>query len=308
VYGLVLEPGTQHSETEGGGAVDFTITVKNTGNTLEEIQFTISSSYWEWASLSEMEINLESGEEHIVILTIDVPLDADAKNYGFKVKGTCTEDSTVTDTADVKLTVLESGEGPGIDIEISDAYHSPSNPTNADEITIYATVAGEGIQEVLLKYGASELSSLSLRMQEDGNQYSAVIGPLAPGIYIYEIDVSDVNGNTVESGPSSFTVSDLELDAIDSDGDGVNDDEDPFPTDETQWEDTDGDGFGDNPYGNNPDHYPFDQTRWEEPEKEGDSSWSGSTALLIIILILVIFIAFVIIYKLGLYKSRTNQG
>jgi hypothetical protein len=239
---------------------------------------------------------------------MEVPLDAEARSYYFRVRGTCVEDSDMYDDTEITMTVLDPDGGIEDVITISDLYHSPANPTNTEDITFTVKVTGENIHMVTLRYGTGELNMNSVKMKEGaGDRYSVGVGTLAPGDYIYLVEVDDVQGNTVESEILAFNVSEIQPFSIDSDGDGVDDDEDSFPEDKTQWEDTDGDGHGDNPYGNNPDYFPSDSTRWAEPEKKESSGPEGALLLFIILIILMVFIAAVAVFKMVLSRSGPNQ-
>lgn len=208
IYGVDLEPEYQEETIEIGDSVQFTITVTNTGNTQETIQFSLSGDAPQtWASLSHNTLNLESGASQDVTLTVDVPHSAETDDYYYTVKAACEEDGSAIDEVSVKVTAVEPGT-----ITISDVTHSPSAPTTNDEITVTATVIGDNIQSVYLDYFKDATSFGPIQMQSIGNdQYSATFGPLEAGEYEYEVRAEDYNGNDYKSGKSALTVSEVQI-------------------------------------------------------------------------------------------------
>ncbi|UCF08803.1 MAG: hypothetical protein JSW28_03680 [Thermoplasmata archaeon] len=288
-YGLDLEPEDQEDTAEAGDTVHFAIKVHNSGNTYEDIQLTISGSYSQWGSLTDTAVGLESGDDTEAVLVVEVPSDAKAKSYYFSVKGAVEGHTGIYDKVSIKVTVLgpEEEDEP---ISIVNIDSTPQNPTEDDEVTVTAQVTGDNIDSVLLNYRLMGDSFLTVSMLSSGNsQFYAVIGPLDPGDYQYEVTVKDDKGIVTKSGIFAMTVLEIEPEVSDEDGDGVSDDEDAFPRDSTQWSDYDGDGFGDNPDGINPDEYPYDATRWKPKDVESEESpWYESSESLIFILIIII--------------------
>ncbi len=305
IYDVDLEPENQDDSVEKGDNVEFTINVKNTGNVQEIINLTIYGSNFFWASLSDYNLDLEIGGDQNVILTIDVPSNADAEEYSFTVIGYCEADSSIHDDVEVSITVTE----PNI-ITITDVTHSPENPTKNDTITVTATVTGDNIQSVNLDYCQGETCFAPVTMQSVGNdQYSGTFGPLDFGSYQYEVRVKDNSGNTYKSGKYDFAVSSgSQPTQDDTDGDGYNDDVDAFPDDPTQWEDSDNDGYGDNPEGNNPDAYPLDPTRHSLTQStEAEAPWHESETGIFLIVLLVVIIAIVVVLAAVLARPKKQQ-
>jgi hypothetical protein len=206
-YGVDLTPEYQEKTLETEDSHTFTITVTNTGNTQEAIDLTVTGSAQSWASLSHSTLNLDSGADQNVFVTIDVPSSAEADDYYFTVKGVFEGDSSVYDEVSLMVTVLEAGT-----IIISDVAHSPSAPTTNDEITVTATVTGDNIESVFLDPYKDSSSMTSVLMQSVGvDQYSAKIGPLDAGNYEYEVRVEDNDGNIEKSSRSSFIVTEPDI-------------------------------------------------------------------------------------------------
>lgn len=185
-------------------------------------------------------------------------------------------------------------------IDITNIYHTPTNPTEDDEITITASVTGENtIDSVWLEYCLGEMCFTPVTMLETGSDiYSINLGQLGAGEYHYTVNARDNSENEHESYDLSFTVS-----VGDTDGDGYNDDEDDFPNDSTQWQDSDGDGYGDNPEGNDPDEFPNDPTRWSSP-KEDETPWYESDTGIYLIGFLIVIIAIILILAAVLARSK----
>jgi hypothetical protein len=306
IYDVELEPKNQEETLEKGESVQFTIKVKNAGNTEETIKLTINADddWKNWAYLDDYTIDLVDGDYQDVILTVDIPSSATVSTYDFKVKGTLKSDSSIFDEAEVSVNVIEPSA-----ITITGIMHSPSNPTENDEITVTATVTGNNIQSVSLEYCMGTACFPSKSMVTIGNdQYSTNIGPLSVGDYEYEIKVIDTAGNPFNSGKFSLTVYEEGTGPVDTDGDGVIDAEDDFPNDPTQWLDSDGDGYGDNPEGNNPDKYPNDPTRWSST-LEDEIPWyeSENARLMIMLLIIVIIVCAILAGLFARPKKRAKQ-
>ncbi|UCE39434.1 MAG: hypothetical protein JSW00_09490 [Thermoplasmata archaeon] len=422
IYDFEIEPALQEGDVNAGESTQFTLTVTNLGNVQEEIELTLQGQNWyrNWGSLDEDTLILQEGAEQDVILTVEVPSDAEGGEITFTVDGMCIEDTYVTDSATVYVTVIEIGTiliedvwhspsspdeedeisisalvtgdnieevyldyyqgyfhfGPEnmlymgsdeysvtigpldsgdyeyevcvedddgekyysgkipfsvsdikVPITISEISHSPTDPTEKDEITVYATVSGDGINSVNLDYCQGETCFQPVSMQFNGNdQYTASFGPLTAGNYQYEVRVIDEDGETYKSGKKSITISEEQVDGgdggdggiLDSDGDGVNDDDDPFPDDPEEWEDTDGDGIGNNAdpdddndsYPDTEDEFPLDPTKHgstQDVGEEDEKPWyeSPDAQYMILLLIVVIIICAILA---GMFAGRRSRA
>lgn len=303
-YGVTLASNSLAETVEIGGDVDFTITVTNTGDIEEDIDLTVLAPSWydDWAALSHTSVNLGVGSSKDVTLTVEVPSNADTDDYTFTLKGVCTANTNIYDEIDVVVTVIEP-----VVITISDMTHSPTNPTEDDEITVTATVIGDNIQSVTLYYCQGELCFPPVAMQSIGNnQYSATFGPINQGYYEYYVKVINTAGDEFESQKYPLTVSEGQI-PEDTDGDGYNDDIDAFPTDSTQWLDSDGDGYGDNPDGNNPDEYPNDPNRWTSSVGSEPAWYESENARYMIILLIIVIIVCAILAGLFARPKKAAQ-
>lgn len=215
--------------------------------------------------------------------------------------------SVVSDSA----YTIATGTAQGV-IEITDIHHAPANPTEADEVTISATVVGENtINSVRLEYCLGDMCFTPATMETTGNGiYSINLGQLAAGDYHYTVNAKDDSENEVESDELSFTVIE-----VDTDGDGINDANDDFPDDPAASVDSDEDGYPDewNPGKSKDDSttnleldaYPNDATQWAA-DKEEEKGWLEEQNNQYMIMF---FVTIVIICILALVAiSRRKKG
>jgi hypothetical protein len=107
------------------------------------------------------------------------------------------------------LAKLGSGGGGG-DIkapQLSNVQHSPTSPTDQDQVTVSATITDNvGVKAATLSYDDGS-GAKSATMSGSGSTYSAKIGPFAVGKTItYHVEASDAAGNVGKSQAGSFTV------------------------------------------------------------------------------------------------------
>jgi hypothetical protein len=302
VYGLEMTPQTLSAEIEQGSEREFTITVKNTGNTDEHASFESIGTDNEWVSLSSSSVALSEGAQEQITVLVTVPSSATAGDHDLEIEGSISEDSGVSESATISITVTE----PPAEVTVSDITHSPSQPKDDDSITVTIKVTGENIESVKLFVCEETLCFEQITMQPSGNDiYSGNFGPLEPGDYNYHIVVTYAGGNKKETDSTYFTITEADT-AVDTDGDGIDDNDDDFPDDETQWADSDGDGYGDNPLGNNPDLFPNDSTKWSSVKSEEEVPWyeSDSATTMIFLLIVVIVICAIIA---GMFVGRGKR-
>ena len=319
-YDVDLEPDTQDDTVEAGNDIYFTITVTNTGNTQEIIDLLLSGEYEGWADLSQSALDLDSGEEQNVIMTISVPASASAGDYEFFMSGESQSDSSAYDQVTVSITVTEPPEDGGEPIAFSNLAHSPTNPTPEDEITVTATVTGDGIEKVTLYICEGDLCFKAVPMTTTGSdEYTGSFGPLEAGYYHYHLGVKNSGSDLpVLSDDVYFSVIDDTVEDVDSDGDGINDVDDDFPDDPAASEDTDEDGYPDGwNLGKSEedsttnlelDAYPNDATRWAA-DKEDETSWfeEGNNQYLIMLFVMIAIISILAMVAMSRRKKGHEQ-
>ncbi|UCF08802.1 MAG: fibronectin type III domain-containing protein [Thermoplasmata archaeon] len=205
-------------------------------------------------------------------------------------------------------------------IAFSDIFHTPTNPTEDDEVTISATVVGENtIESVKLEYCKGDLCYPPVSMETTGDDiYSVDLGQLEAGKYHYTVKAEDDSGKEGESNEGSFTVSEGQTSEVDTDGDGFNDDDDAFPNDPAASVDTDGDGFPDewNPgktaddstTGLKLDAYPDDPAKWAT-EKEEEIPWyEEEDSVYMIGIILLVIIILIVVIAMTRRSKKTSKA
>ena len=129
---------------------------------------------------------------------------------------------------------------------ISDVAHTPSEPTNVDDVPVTATVTDStGLSSVLLRYkanGAGSWTTLTMVSRVNAT-WSADIPALVDGGSVeYYVQATDVYLNTASSETSSYTVTVI----VDCNGDFIPDDENLANCDGSPWcSDCDGNGIPD---------------------------------------------------------------
>jgi hypothetical protein len=319
-YGIELSPDTQDGTVETGNDIYFTITAENTGNTQDIIDLLVSGEFDGWADLSQSALDLDAGEEQNVILTISVPASASAGDYDFSVSGESQGDSIAYDEVSVSITVTEPPEGGGEPIAFSNLAHSPTNPTSEDDITVTATVTGDGIEKVTLYICKKELCFKTVPMTTTGSDgYTGTFDALEAGYYHYHIGVKHSGSDQPDlSDDVYFTVLDDAEGDVDTDGDGINDPNDDFPNDPAASEDTDDDGY---PDGWNTgkskddsttslelDAYPNDATRWAA-DKEGETGWleEQNNQYMIMFFVTIVIISLLALVAMSRRKKVQEQ-
>ena len=317
-YGVEMSPDTQVGTVETGNDIYFTITVENTGNAQEIIDLLVSGEYEGWADLSQSAVDLAEGEEQNVIMTISVPASASAGDYDFFISGESQSDSSAFDEVSVSITVTEPPEDGGEPIAFSNLAYSPTNPTSEDDITVTATVTGDGIEKVTLYICEEDLCFEAVPMTTTGNdEYTGSFGALEAGYYHYHIGVKNSAGSPVLSDDVYFTVLDDTEGDVDSDSDGINDIDDDFPDDPAASEDTDDDGY---PDGWNTgkskedsttnlelDEYPNDATRWAA-DKEEETGWFEEQNNQYMIMFFVTIVIISVLALVAMSRRKKVQG
>ncbi len=105
-YDVTLYLVTDPITTLPGNTITYLITVTNSGNVQDTINFTKSGPHsTDWAELSDTEVTLNAGDTHDLELTIDIPIDAEPNEYSIAVKGTSVGDPGVNDEVTTVTTV-----------------------------------------------------------------------------------------------------------------------------------------------------------------------------------------------------------
>ena len=105
-----------------GGRVNYTLTIRNTGNTEDTFDLTLLGMYRQWGVLGGTEVTIPAEGEHTITVAVNVPVLIPAGTYTLEVKATSRWDPASPKASDeFTLTVIVESAGDDPDGETDDA-------------------------------------------------------------------------------------------------------------------------------------------------------------------------------------------
>jgi alpha-tubulin suppressor-like RCC1 family protein len=174
----VVSAGSDQTITLPTNSVTLTATASETNGTIVS---------YKWVQLSGPSISTiaSSGSATTVV-------DGLAQGvYSFQV--TVTDNSGVTATAVVKVTVNPAAVTPGAPVVNAGSNQTITLPTNSATLTATASETGGG---TIVSYKWVQLSGPSISTIASSGSASTAVSPLVQGVYVYQITVTDNSGVT----------------------------------------------------------------------------------------------------------------
>ena len=109
-YGIELSEDSK-KDVKAGEKITFSITVENIGTLKDKIYLNLSGEKYDWGGLSLNELELESGENNVITLTVEVPKDTKKGEYKIEVVANSGRDPQNSTTSTVTVTVTEDDVG-----------------------------------------------------------------------------------------------------------------------------------------------------------------------------------------------------
>jgi uncharacterized membrane protein len=154
VYDVYLSSDEPEKSVRPGNSIEFNITIENKGDNYDTINLTMSGDGSQWGTFSHESVFLNPSTSQIIILTMDVPMDAQGKDYNVDVMGTSQGNLSVHHEISLKTTVIPYVYEVNLD---SEEPHKVTKPGKTISFNITVENLGDNHDIINLTKGGGEV-------------------------------------------------------------------------------------------------------------------------------------------------------
>lgn len=202
VYGVDIQPRQATRVLAPGGSATITLTVNNTGNINDTIDFSKTGDASAWALLQPISLSLDSLQQGTVNVDVELPASTTSDRYTLTVRATSRGDGTKRADSVITIDVSIPEEPPKIDT----VTRTPDKPTSKEVVTV-SVVASGSLSYAELTYTEGTVAHAAQRMAKSGTTFTYSMGPFKATTFVkYQVTVYSPTGKSNRSVEYSFTV------------------------------------------------------------------------------------------------------